>query len=188
MADRIAVMDQGKVLQIGTPGDIYEAPNHRFVADFIGETNFLIGELLESGSNETALIQLSTGETVSAQLPDTPIPAHSQITIAVRPEKLTLMPSQGPIHDGMFGQETHVNAIVATAKQERNTNLVPGVLIDSAFVGTDTRHLVEIGQNGTRTQVVIRTPNKDSVDANSFAKGQPVYIYWKGHNTRVLVD
>ena len=76
----------------------------------------------------------------------------------------------------------------AAAERERNSNLVPGVLIDSAFVGTDTRYLVEIGQNGTRTQMVIRTPNKDYHGANGFAKGQSVYVYWKGHNTRVLVD
>ena len=42
MSDRIAVMSKGKVLQIGTPVEIYERPNCRFVADFIGETNFLI--------------------------------------------------------------------------------------------------------------------------------------------------
>src|SRR5690606_6529439 len=46
MADRIAVMDKGKVLQIGTPEEIYETPSTRFVADFIGETNFLHGKLI----------------------------------------------------------------------------------------------------------------------------------------------
>jgi len=45
MSDRIAVMDKGNVLQIGTPVEIYERPNCRFVADFIGETNFLLGKV-----------------------------------------------------------------------------------------------------------------------------------------------
>ncbi len=47
MADRIAVMNEGNLLQVGTPSDIYEAPRHRFVADFIGETNFLTGKVIE---------------------------------------------------------------------------------------------------------------------------------------------
>ena len=45
MSDRIAVMDHGRVLQLGRPGDIYERPNCRFVADFIGEANVLPGSL-----------------------------------------------------------------------------------------------------------------------------------------------
>src|SRR5690606_37877625 len=48
MADRIAVMSEGQVLQTGAPDDIYERPTSRFVADFIGETNFLEGELVSS--------------------------------------------------------------------------------------------------------------------------------------------
>lgn len=188
MADRIAVMDQGKVLQVGTPGDIYEAPNHRFVADFIGETNFLTGELLETTAEDAAWVRLTTGETVSAQLPNAQIPTNGQVTIAVRPEKLTLLPAQGPVQDDMLGRETQVDVIVAAAEHEPDSNLVPGKLIDSAFVGTDTRHVVEIGQNGARINMVIRTPNRDYRGATGFAKGQPVYVYWKGHNTRVLVD
>ena len=52
MSDRIAVMDKGKVLQIGSPEEIYERPTTRFVADFIGETNFLDGVVEEINGQE----------------------------------------------------------------------------------------------------------------------------------------
>ncbi len=55
MSDRIAVMSKGKALQIGTPVEIYERPNCRFVADFIGETNFLSGRV-QSLSNDKAVV------------------------------------------------------------------------------------------------------------------------------------
>src|SRR5689334_6327318 len=57
MADRIAVMDQGKVLQVGTPEEIYEAPTTKFVADFIGETNFIKGTFTEM-QGQYALVKL----------------------------------------------------------------------------------------------------------------------------------
>ncbi|NEO28037.1 MAG: ABC transporter ATP-binding protein, partial [Kamptonema sp. SIO4C4] len=47
MSDRIAVLEEGQVLQVGTPAEIYENPNCRFVADFIGESNFLVGRVIE---------------------------------------------------------------------------------------------------------------------------------------------
>src|SRR4030095_3268715 len=58
MSDRIAVMNDGRILQLGTPGEIYERPRTRFVADFIGQTNFLEGAA--AGGN---------GSTVDAEPP-----------------------------------------------------------------------------------------------------------------------
>jgi spermidine/putrescine transport system ATP-binding protein len=50
MSDRIAVMNQGKLLQVGSPTEIYERPSSRFVADFIGEANFIDGQVTEIGA------------------------------------------------------------------------------------------------------------------------------------------
>lgn len=51
VSDRIAVMEKGKVLQIGTPNEIYETPVNEFVVDFIGETNFITGKITEVNEN-----------------------------------------------------------------------------------------------------------------------------------------
>ena len=69
MADRIAVMNEGEMLQVGAPRDIYEHPGRRFVADFIGETNFIAGILLERRSDGFGVVQLPEGTIIRAQLP-----------------------------------------------------------------------------------------------------------------------
>ncbi|MDH4565774.1 ABC transporter ATP-binding protein [Pseudomonas sp. BN414] len=83
MSDRIAVMSKGRILQVGTPTEIYEAPLNRTVADFIGETNFLEGEALERG------ILLPDGQLLSAYSP-----RRGAVTLAIRPER-TCLDEQG---------------------------------------------------------------------------------------------
>ena len=68
MSDRIAVMSKGKILQIGSPREIYDRPSERFVANFIGETNFLEGEAV-SAQGDKATVRLACGATVEAGLP-----------------------------------------------------------------------------------------------------------------------
>ena len=68
MADRIAVMNEGQMLQVGTPRDIYEHPGTHFVADFIGETNFIAGTLLERRSDGFGVVRLADGTIIKAQL------------------------------------------------------------------------------------------------------------------------
>ena len=63
MSDRIAVMSKGKILQIGTPRDIYDAPAERFVADFIGETNFLRGARWPAAEKALPRCRLCPGAT-----------------------------------------------------------------------------------------------------------------------------
>ncbi|HDQ4607573.1 ABC transporter ATP-binding protein [Pseudomonas aeruginosa] len=79
MSDRIAVMSKGKVLQVGTPSDIYEAPLNRAVADFIGETNFLEGQADANG------VRLADGQRLAATTP-----GSGAVTLAIRPERTEL--------------------------------------------------------------------------------------------------
>jgi spermidine/putrescine transport system ATP-binding protein len=84
MSDRIAVMSSGKILQVGTPHDIYDRPAERFVADFIGETNFLKAEVVGQ-TNGRATVKLSSGVEIPASLPAGFSPA-GKVTIVIRPE------------------------------------------------------------------------------------------------------
>ena len=88
MSDRIAVMESGKILQIGSPSEIYEHPQRRFVADFIGETNFLEATLV-GRANGHSRFKLDSGEELLA----TGDGGHSdgaKVTLAVRPERARL--------------------------------------------------------------------------------------------------
>lgn len=88
MSDRVAVMNKGRILQIGSPHDIYDRPSERFVADFIGDTNFLTAELLESNS-DGSLLKLSSGKALSSGPSQSAI--NSKVNITIRPEQAMLM-------------------------------------------------------------------------------------------------
>lgn len=87
MSDRIAVMGKGVVQQLGAPSEIYENPENRFVADFIGETNFLEGEVLAVEGNKARIrTALGTDVTTFHRGVTGPGPA----TLSIRPEKISL--------------------------------------------------------------------------------------------------
>ena len=95
MSDRIAVMNEGRILQLGTPGEIYERPRTRFVADFIGQTNFL--EVDVTGWDGTAVdVELPGSGPLRARMPDG-IQPQGRMTLAVRPEKISLL--SGPARE-----------------------------------------------------------------------------------------
>jgi ABC-type Fe3+/spermidine/putrescine transport system ATPase subunit len=82
MSDRIGVMQEGRLLQVGTPQEIYEHPTSRFVAGFIGEINLLSATVVDHQS-----VRLAGGRLVAAP---TGAAAGSEVTVALRPERLEL--------------------------------------------------------------------------------------------------
>src|SRR5210317_844928 len=74
MSDRIAVMEAGRILQVGTPREIYNHPVERFVADFIGSSNFLSASIVSTGKGDAGL-RLSSGKEVTVKLPEGMKPA-----------------------------------------------------------------------------------------------------------------
>jgi len=93
MSDRIAVMNKGRVEQVGTPIEIYDQPATRFVADFIGDTNIFRGERVMSEAG----VALAAGNGLILSLPASAAPdATSVISVALRPEKIRLARADGP--------------------------------------------------------------------------------------------
>ena len=88
MSDRIAVMSKGVVLQIGKPEEIYERPASKYVADFIGETNFLDG-VVKGRNGSTVEVELNGTGTICVDSSRT-FTNGQQVSVAVRPEKLRL--------------------------------------------------------------------------------------------------
>jgi spermidine/putrescine transport system ATP-binding protein len=110
MSDRIAVMSAGRILQVGTPRDIYDRPAERFVADFIGETNFLSAAVV-GANNGRARVRLFSGAELDATLPEGFAP-DGRVTVVVRPEHARLVSEGGAIAGTLenvvyFGTDTH---------------------------------------------------------------------------------
>jgi spermidine/putrescine transport system ATP-binding protein len=100
MSDRIGVMNHGELLQVGPSEEIYERPATRFVADFIGETNFLEATVEAQGT-----VKLSNGVVIRARTHSGP---GSRVTVAVRPEKLHLHTDRSEIRDGYNAVDARV--------------------------------------------------------------------------------
>ncbi len=181
MCDHIAVMDHGKVLQIGRPEEIYEMPHSRFVADFIGETNFMPGKI-ESINGKIALVRLDEETVIEATPDQLDLEPGRDVTVAVRPEKITLLSESADADEA----STVSNAeVLLTMERERNKTLISGEVIFANYIGTDTRYIVRIGQ---KTDVVVRIQNFGTRFETIYRKGENVKVYWATPNARVLVQ
>jgi spermidine/putrescine transport system ATP-binding protein len=127
MSDRIAVMSHGKVKQIGAPVEIYERPNCKFVADFIGDTNFLEGQISSIEKEHVAVFVPKLNSEVNGMAVGDFVKGQ-QVVISIRPEKIRL--SEQPA---------------------LNQNCFQGKIITSAYIGSDTR--LELDINGLRLKV-----------------------------------
>jgi iron(III) transport system ATP-binding protein len=90
LSDRIVVMNQGRIAQIGTPQEIYERPADAFVADFIGTTNFIAGRVARAAQAGRAEIALADGQRLALSLPRAAA-ADEPVTLALRPEQMRLL-------------------------------------------------------------------------------------------------
>jgi spermidine/putrescine transport system ATP-binding protein len=111
MSDRIAVMSKGKILQVGSPHDIYDRPAVRFVANFIGETNFLSG-VVKPSTKGLMKVKLAAGAEIEAAADEGAKPTGT-VTVVVRPEHASLVSLKQGDFQGVisnivyFGTDTH---------------------------------------------------------------------------------
>lgn len=96
MSDRIAVMASGTIQQIGSPSEIYEFPENRFVADFIGDANFFDATLVKKSPDKSSFV-LESGAEIDA-LPSDEFNEGDKVTLMLRPEKLTLSEEAGTLN------------------------------------------------------------------------------------------
>ena len=166
MSDRIAVMDRGRVLQVGDPRAIYERPASRFVADFIGVSNFLSGTVRELGAE--TVIALGGGGVVRAERAEN-LKVGQAVNVAVRPERMRL----------------ESTASGTGAGPEQGTNALAGVIADVVFTGSDTQYFVELGASGV---VMVRVPNDVPPSGHSeVRRGERVWVRWEVGSTAILV-
>jgi spermidine/putrescine transport system ATP-binding protein len=159
MSDRIAVMHEGELQQIGTGVEIYERPANRFVADFIGETNFLEATVTDIEGENATLGLDRIGQVQASAVPGMRI--GQSVTLALRPERL-----------------------VISAGAERMAS-VQGKVREVIYLGTDSRYLVEIGSG---QELVVRSQNTGVSDPATFDTGDTVHIGWEPDDAQVLIE
>lgn len=176
MSDRIAVMSKGKVLQCAAPRELYERPLSRYVADFIGETNFLDGTLISSNGHAEVLID----GIVKVIAAPSSVEQGAVVTVAIRPEKLNLF--------SLRDEEGSLLDADSKARQlevEEGCVSIQGTVRESIYIGTDTRYVVQLTD---KTQVVARMQNFGTRFDHYLPKGEPVLVYWSVENARILLD
>ncbi len=152
LASRIGVMNKGKIVQIGTPRQIYEFPTTRFVADFIGSVNLFDGTLVEDEP-----------EYVRVRCPDLPVPVHvdhgvsappdAQLWVAIRPEKLHLQ----------------------REKPAADDNWARGIIKDIAYMGDLSIYVVRLDSG---RDVRVTQTNSARKAGESFTWDDEVYLLW----------
>lgn len=161
MSDRIAVMRGGKIEQIGEPADIYENPSTEFVAQFLGASNLLEGDVsggadaLADGMVTVVITGGGTLQVPSARLQDG---EGSSVKVGVRPEKLKLAPRSESVPAGR--------------------NSIPGVLRMATFIGVSYQYTVE-GPGGATITVF----EQNHGDEPAAAAGTQVQVHWAPENT-----
>jgi len=161
MSDRIAIMNQGRIEQLGPPGEIYERPRNAFVGRFLGEANLLDGTIEQIAGDEAAL-RTRDGVLLRARCRS---PAITQRTASlfVRPEKLAF----GDVPEADRGE----------------SNCVQGVVQRRAFLGSMIRTTVQIGPT---TQLTVDQPNL--MNGAGPQVGAPVVVSWAVAHTLTLPE
>ena len=167
MATRIGVMSEGKILQIGQPADIYETPNCRFVADFIGSVNLFKGAVTVDQPDHVVIASPECTHYVSHGITGT---AGMDVHVAIRPEKMTI-------------QTTLPADAERESLAEVGHNMVDGVIEDLAYLGSLTTYHVKL-QSGM--VVKVTHTNAARHDATQLTWGDKVVVWWCGSDVVVL--
>lgn len=160
MSDRIAVMSFGRVMQLGPSVEIYERPANRFVADFIGESNFLEGSV-KAIRGDQAIVEVPAWSCELTGLTTSRVGIGDSVTVSVRPEKIRL-----------------------SEAAEQSPNCVEGVVVNSTYIGSDTKVFVEV--RGKKIKVWEQN-RISTLDPNAYYRnGERVWLNLLPENTLVL--
>src|SRR5260221_8848926 len=165
VASRIGVMDAGRLEQVATPRELYEAPTSRWIAEFVGDVNLFEGQI---ESREAGRLAISTRDagTIMVAEPRQPI-TKTIIAVAIRPEKLKLS-RRGPASDGVNG-----SAI----------NRLEGIVTDVSYLGGITTYKVKLD-----TGAVVRSSmaNTARIDLDAYNASQRVVAWFTPDDCVVL--
>jgi putrescine transport system ATP-binding protein len=161
MASRIALMNHGRIVQTGSPRELYEAPASRFVADFFGAANLFAGKVVASEGDEVSVESAAAGSVLRG-VAATRFQVGEPAAVMVRPEQVRLM-----------------------REARAADNAIPGRIANLVFLGS--HHVCQVTLAGGKTMLAKLSPAELAV-AGPFAPGDAVYFSWPAASARVLPE
>ncbi len=162
MSTRMAIMEEGKIRQVGVPHDVYEFPNSRYVAKFIGSINLFDGIIIEQ-ETEHVLIETHEMECRCQAAHAGALPLGSNVTLAIRPEKI----------------------MISTTKPEYQYNWANGVIQEIAYLGDVSIYYIKLKSG---KMVMATLPNLLRLAERNFQWEDTVYLFWRSENSSVLMS
>lgn len=154
VADRMAILDKGVIQQCGSPEEVYRRPNSRFVAHFVGETNFIDGTVLRSDGAQ-AVLKTPIGDITSTALPAEPLKPNQAITVSLRPE-----------------------VIRAGTEAKTHPNAFRGTVRGSIYLGEMAQHQLTVpGTAGKDIELKIFEMNPKLVTHNDEVKDAHIWFH-----------
>ena len=163
LSTRMAMMDAGKFQQIGTPTEVYEYPESRLVANFIGSANMFEGRVSRSGTDQVIVTSKELGVEFNTEHTNS-IMEGTKVWIAVRPEKITL--SKTPL--------------------DVTTNQLKGVVVDIGYHGKTSTYRIRIS-NDQIIEVSVPSQKRPKGDRQSIDWDEEIYMNWDHSNAVVLM-
>jgi len=164
VSDRVAVMNEGEVVQVGTPFEIYESPAHPFVAHFIGETNYLSGTVTEVFRDKHVRVDFPDIGTLIVY-EDKPLKAGDKVKVTVRPEKIRI-------------------SLDKPASLAENMNLLQGRVDELIYSGFQSKFFVRVNEKAQFR--VFRQHVKFYMDEKAISWKDEVYIWWNDNDGYVV--
>lgn len=157
MSDRICIMRDGQIEQVGSPQDLYDHPRNRYVAGFVGTTNFFDGEIVET-SDDGAQVRMETGQIVAARNPAGYAGAVA-ISLSVRPEQIHLH------------------------REDVTDRGLEVAVLNRIFLGEHTEYLV---RHDTLGEFMVLAPRQTEVSEAPFNVDERLYASWDSRGALIL--
>ena len=160
MSDRICIMGQGRIVQVGTPRELYDRPRNRYVASFVGKANIVSGKVVSEQAGFSRII-LAGGVTVL--VPDNHPGLQREVEMAIRPEALSLSAPMSQL--------------------PKNTTVLPARVTHRTFLGDHTEYLLQSEDIGS---LQVNIPRQAERALGGHDVGAEVHIYWQSGAGLVL--
>jgi len=168
LSDRIAVMNNGKIEQLGTPAEIYESPSSRFVASFIGDANIFQVKVDQDLDNEYVSLESDWIGEDGVKLvawKDKQLPRGASLELSVRPEKLAVT-RQMP-------------------ESELHRNMLRGKVVDTIYLGSQSKLRIQVGDI---VILVLQQHGRFLLDTTPITWDEEVWLSWHADDSHMITE